>query len=226
MPVMDGLAATREIRDIEKQYDRHIPIIALTANALAGDREKYINAGMDNYLSKPLELEMLSLLLEEYFSRKVIKDDNETIDNTVHKLVEESQSNISDIEDNMSKIEVEKIVKKEIKVKRKSDILLYHSVPLIANLYKIILNNLKYNIDMVTNENEFMDMIEIVEYTSVIYDVEPFMDMKCMIADVIRDNGAKPFVFVKKEFIDESYCAEALCIGMEFDEMDKKLKSI
>ena len=74
MPVMGGMEATGQIITYErKQNIEHIPIIALTANALAGDREKYIGAGMDDYLSKPIELEKLNVLLEAYFKENIVE---------------------------------------------------------------------------------------------------------------------------------------------------------
>ncbi len=53
IPVMDGLAVTRALKADEQT--RHIPIIALTAHALAGDRQKAVDAGCDAYLAKPVE---------------------------------------------------------------------------------------------------------------------------------------------------------------------------
>jgi PAS domain S-box-containing protein len=59
MPVMDGLEATQLIRKQEQGSGRHTPIIALTANAMEGDRERCLHSGMDGYLSKPVTLERL-----------------------------------------------------------------------------------------------------------------------------------------------------------------------
>ena len=64
MPVMDGMTATRRIREIETL--RQTPIIALTANAMTGDRERCEAAGMDDYLTKPIEVERLRAALTKY----------------------------------------------------------------------------------------------------------------------------------------------------------------
>ena len=64
MPVMDGLEATRAIRDREQGTEGRLPIIALTAHAMAGDRERCINAGMDDYVSKPIRKEALLEAME------------------------------------------------------------------------------------------------------------------------------------------------------------------
>jgi PAS domain S-box-containing protein len=71
MPVMDGYAATVEIRTREQQHARRrTPIVALTANALQGDREQCLIVGMDDYLSKPFSLEQLGGLLRRHIQRK------------------------------------------------------------------------------------------------------------------------------------------------------------
>ena len=64
MPDMDGLEATRRIREAERVSGRHVPIVALTACAMAGDREKCLKAGMDGYTDKPINRAKLLAVVE------------------------------------------------------------------------------------------------------------------------------------------------------------------
>lgn len=66
MPGVDGLEATQRIRERERQQGGHLPIVALTANAMQGDREKCLQAGMDDYLIKPVSPEALQEVLARY----------------------------------------------------------------------------------------------------------------------------------------------------------------
>ena len=65
MPEMDGFEATAIIRDKQKTTGNHIPIIAMTAHAMKGDRERCLDAGMDGYISKPIRKEELYKTIEE-----------------------------------------------------------------------------------------------------------------------------------------------------------------
>ncbi|MFC1855619.1 response regulator, partial [Thermodesulfobacteriota bacterium] len=65
MPVLDGFEATKVIRDKEKQTGKHIPIVAMTAHAMKGDKEKCLEQGMDSYISKPIKARALISLIEQ-----------------------------------------------------------------------------------------------------------------------------------------------------------------
>jgi PAS domain S-box-containing protein len=66
MPLLDGLQATERIRELEGAGKSHIPVVAMTAYAMKGDRERCLAAGMDDYLSKPFKSEDVVALLERY----------------------------------------------------------------------------------------------------------------------------------------------------------------
>jgi two-component system sensor histidine kinase/response regulator len=66
MPVMDGFKATAAIRKKEKQSGNHLPIIAMTAHAMVGDKERCLQAGMDDYITKPIRLQELDESLKRF----------------------------------------------------------------------------------------------------------------------------------------------------------------
>ncbi len=67
MPEMDGHQATARIRELEEGTGEHIPIVAMTAHAMKGDRERCLEAGMDDYLAKPIRSDALYAVLEHFF---------------------------------------------------------------------------------------------------------------------------------------------------------------
>ncbi len=71
MPILDGYETTKKLREREKgeKGDRHTVVIALTAHAMPGEREKCLAAGMDDYLSKPVDLDALATVLKKYESQ-------------------------------------------------------------------------------------------------------------------------------------------------------------
>jgi two-component system sensor histidine kinase/response regulator len=72
MPQMDGMEATAEIRRLEEKAGTHIPIVAMTAHAMKGDRERCLAAGMDGYVSKPISLPKLMAEIERVLSAQPV----------------------------------------------------------------------------------------------------------------------------------------------------------
>jgi CheY-like chemotaxis protein len=66
MPEMDGFEATRRIRESELVLKRHTPIVAMTANAMDGDRARCLKAGMDDYMAKPVQQAELWDMVERW----------------------------------------------------------------------------------------------------------------------------------------------------------------
>jgi len=212
MPVMGGIESTQEIIAYEKSIEKkHTPIIALTANALHGDREKYLEIGMDNYASKPINLdrlnEILALYLQNNFKEK---------DKIFPEFKEKEKSSTDDM--NIDKASsISEIVK--------TDILLYRKMSLSTNVYAAIFKNLGYSVDIALSESEMMDKLESSSYRYIVYDVEPFINIQQLMIDIIRDNNAIPIVFFKNNE-DTKVCCETLSDKASIDEIKEKFKLV
>ena len=69
MPGMDGVQATERIRQSQAKSGAYVPIVAMTANAMGGEREKCLSVGMDDFLAKPVTEEQLGVMVRHWLGR-------------------------------------------------------------------------------------------------------------------------------------------------------------
>jgi len=95
MPVMDGIEATHKILQYEAKEDqKHVPIVTLTANALHGDRERFLAEGLDEYISKPIKMDELLYILNKFLSDKLTVEVTSKAENSSDNEEESLDKNI------------------------------------------------------------------------------------------------------------------------------------
>ena len=90
MPEMDGVQATAEIRKLEAKLGMRTPIIAVTAHAIQGDRERFINSGLDDYISKPIDIGKFYDLINKYTSYHADRTEKEQVQ--IDQLIQKAES--------------------------------------------------------------------------------------------------------------------------------------
>lgn len=99
MPVMDGLAATKKIREQERKSGRHIPIVAMTAHAMQGDRDKCLRAGMDDYVAKPIAAEKLFSVIEKHLHDEDSEEESVTAMNELRKSLKADDEDLMELKE-------------------------------------------------------------------------------------------------------------------------------
>ncbi|WP_187647983.1 ATP-binding protein [Nitrosophilus labii] len=167
MPIMDGIEATHEILDYEEDYgQQHIPIIALTAHALKGDREKYLSEGMDEYITKPIIRDEIAAILKKFLSDKIVTKEEEEKKESKKKMEQKLQKETFIFPD---ELEVEK---KDIAVDYDNDILIVKKTLLESKLFKQLTDSLEYTSEIASSFEDLIDKISSKKYKIVFIDKE------------------------------------------------------
>ncbi len=173
MPVMNGLEATRAIINYEKEKKvDHIPIIALTANALKGDAERFMAEGMDDYLSKPININLLENTLHKYFPDKYIENDI-ILDKS--PLVDYSESDEKSIDILLCK-------------EKKEDI----------KIFGTLLRKIGYSVDVAVNIEELKEMMKTNRYKYVLLDKHTKgLSEDDTVSDMLKELSIQSILFVE-----------------------------
>jgi len=154
MPVLDGISATKKIIEYEEiNFLSHTPIIALTANALKGDKEKFLSAGMDEYITKPIKEELLLDKLNKFG----IVLNKKTDTSTTTFLLEDTH--FENAKETLTNLE-------------QKDILIYKKSEVETKIFEKVLSSIYKDIDIAKNTDEFLELIENNNYKAILLDKE------------------------------------------------------
>ncbi|ACZ11624.1 nitrate- and nitrite sensing domain-containing protein [Sulfurospirillum deleyianum] len=195
MPVMDGIEATHKILEYEeKNHQTHIPIVAITANALKGDRERFMKEGLDEYITKPIKKDNIINILNVFMHNKI---DNEATTNEVQpeiapisnpetkveETIEHSPSfealTVNENESNEPIIPaLSSVVVKDILVLKKS--------PIETKIFTSVLSKMCENVDASTSYNDLKNKLQSNHYKLVLFDKEMLLEDLESFASIVQ----------------------------------------
>jgi len=154
MPVMDGVEATHKMLEYEKENNiPHVPIIAITANALKGDRERFMKEGLDEYITKPIKRDSILSILNMFLQDKI---QNDEVVKKEHQIIEPLTETSKNIEDTV----------------KKEDILVFKKSPIETKIFSSILSKFSKSIDTVNSFDQLRYKLHTTYYKVVIFDRE------------------------------------------------------
>ena len=169
MPVMDGIEATHEILDYEEDEElSHVPIVALTANALKGDRERFMSEGMDEYITKPIETSELLYILNKFLSDKAV---DASQSNAAPEPVKETVVKTKKIETPVE--ESEDIV---LDLPEEKKILIAKKFMIERRVLEKVLDNLNHAYDAIDDMDHLNDSLQTNNYDIVFTDSDLVTD--------------------------------------------------
>jgi len=187
MPIMDGIEATHKILEYEeKEHVPHIPIIAITANALKGDRERFMKEGLDEYITKPIKKENIISILNIFMHDKIDYSDEENVvkhtTNTTPSVVLEPEvtplhvthPEESFVETPSDNLEIQKPLVEDEKIPQIDirDILVLKKSPIETKIFTSVLSKMCENVDAASSLTTFTQQVQQTHYKIIIFDKE------------------------------------------------------
>jgi len=184
MPVMDGIEATHEIIDYEEDEEvPHVPIVALTANALKGDRERFLAEGMDEYITKPIETAELLYVLNKFLSDKAKtvtkeekpeeeKTESQTPKETVQTQPESNVETVSPVVEEVDVVEPEPSIEDLSGEKSDKKILIAKKFLLERRVLTKVIENLGYDYEIIEDMAQLANKLQSGEYDILFADPE------------------------------------------------------
>ena len=183
MPVLDGVEATQEILDYEEDTDAvHVPIVALTANALKGDRERFLKEGLDEYTTKPLVRDEIISILNHFLGDLIVDIDDlpkQTSDEREDKTTKEQGQDTKPtrIIPQQQELKTKPVLgtkheQSSDKDKQTVDILLAKKNPLETTLFAKLLDTLGFSYETASNTKDIFTKLGTSKYKLLLLDKE------------------------------------------------------
>ncbi|MDR0467416.1 MAG: nitrate- and nitrite sensing domain-containing protein [Campylobacteraceae bacterium] len=198
MPVMDGVEATHKILQYEKKHNMtHVPIVAITANALKGDREKFMSEGLDEYVTKPIKKDSILRVLNMFIPHKAVRDEKleQELAKKFSSIIQEDEpvSNTVPAESN-NVVEPEKVQNESIeqsKAKPTKDILVCKKSSLETRVFADMVKKINGSVDSATSIEDFKELIQSTDYKLILIDKEVTIEpsLKSIITSIKNSNG-------------------------------------
>ena len=193
MPFLDGVEATAEILEYEEEYNQpHVPILALTANALKGDRERFLEAGLDEYTTKPLVRSEIVALLTHFLHDHIVPDTSVPKSASELKQAADQREQEEFVETQEPSLETETLELQEAQEPKETQELILDEEPLAtptkpsyqadillckksvfeSKLYIQLLQTLGYTYDVAKDLNELKELTAHNSYKLILFDKE------------------------------------------------------
>ncbi|MDR1284911.1 MAG: response regulator [Campylobacteraceae bacterium] len=188
MPVMDGVEATHQIIKYEKDSSKpHVPIVAVTANALKGDRERFMSEGLDEYVTKPIKKDAILRVLNMFIPGKSVPDPK--VEQAIEKKFESILSHDTNTNQNVQtqtaapKID---IVQPAVRLDLK-DVLVFKKTQIETKIFAQVIKQLNSSVSTVSTIEEFKNELDSSHFRIIIVDKEIGEDTLKVVVDVVKE---------------------------------------